>query len=77
MKYNSVLSRRCRVGNLSLSISCRVVEYFFVCMLTFGKLSVGELLYNDCFYHGFLQRNYRNCNSFEKLSDNYNIHLLH
>ena len=54
MKYNSVLSMRCRVGNLSLSISCRVGEYFFVCVLTFGKLSVGELSYNDCFYKGII-----------------------
>ena len=38
----------CRVGDLSLSFSCRVGEFFFclsvfVCELTFGQLSVGEL----------------------------------
>ena len=38
----------CRVGDLSLSFSCRVSEFFFclsvfVCELTFGQLSVGEL----------------------------------
>ena len=30
-KYNGFLSVSCRVGDLSLSISCRVSEYFFVC----------------------------------------------
>ena len=41
----------CCVGDLSLSINCRVGEYFFclsvfVCELTFGQLSVSELLHN-------------------------------
>ena len=45
----------CRVGDLSLSISCRVGEYFFclsvfVCELTFGQLSVGELSHNVSYY---------------------------
>ena len=30
-KYNRFLSVSCRVGYLSLWISCRVSEYFFVC----------------------------------------------
>ena len=30
-KYNRRLSASCRVGDLSLSISFRVGEYFFVC----------------------------------------------
>ena len=50
-KYNRLLSACCHVGDLSLSISCRVGEYFFclsffVCELTFGQLSVGELSHN-------------------------------
>ena len=45
------LSVSCRLGDLSLSISCRVSEYFcrkivFACELTFGQLSIGELLCN-------------------------------
>ena len=50
-KYDRFLSVSCRVGDLSMSISCPVGEYFslsvFVCELTFGQLSVGELSYND------------------------------
>ena len=51
-KYNRLLSVSCRVGDLSLSFSCRVGEYFFclsvfVCELTFGQLSVGELSHNE------------------------------
>ena len=49
-KYNRLMSVGCRVGGLSLSISCRVDEYFClsvnVCELTFGQLSVGELSHN-------------------------------
>ena len=54
-KYNRLfLSVSCRVGDLSLSFSCRVGEYFFclsvfVCELTFGHLSVGELSHNEKF----------------------------
>ena len=48
--YNRLLSVSCRVGDLSLSFSCRVGDYFlsasFVCELTFGQLSVGELSHN-------------------------------
>ena len=40
----------CHVGDLSLSFSCRVGEYFlpdrFVCELTFNQLSVGGLSHN-------------------------------
>ena len=50
-KYNGLLSLSCRVGDLSLSFSCHVGEYFFVsvfvCELTFGQLSVGELSHNE------------------------------
>ena len=51
-KYKTLLSVSYRVGNLSLSISCRVGEYLFclsvfVCELTFGQLSVGELSHNE------------------------------
>ena len=50
-KYNRLLSVSCRVGNLSSLISCHVGEYFFclsvfVCELSFGQLSVGELSHN-------------------------------
>ena len=53
-KYNRLLSVSCRVGDLSLSFSCRVGEFLFclsvfVCELTFGQLSVGELSHNAIF----------------------------
>ena len=53
-KYNRLLSVSCRVGDLSLSFSCRVSEYFFclsvfVCELTFGQLPVGELWHNGLY----------------------------
>ena len=52
-KYNRLLSVSCRVGDLSLSFSCCVGEFFFclsvfVCELTFGQLSVGEFSHNEC-----------------------------
>ena len=50
-KHNRLLSVSCRVGDLSLSFSCRVLEFFclsfFVCELTFGQLSVSELSHNE------------------------------
>ena len=56
-KYNRCLSVSCRVGDLSLSISFRVGEFFFclsvfVCELTFGQLSVGELSRNEKYIIG-------------------------
>ena len=43
-KYNRLLSVSCRVNNLSLSFSCRVGEYFFVCQfLSASRLSVSCL----------------------------------
>ena len=50
-KHNRLLSVSCRVGDLSFS--CRVRDFFclsfFVCELTFGQLSVGELSHNECY----------------------------
>ena len=62
IKYNSVLSVRCRVSNLNCNCqSVAVLVYIFcqsvfACELTFNQLSVGELLYNIP-KHNFLNQN--------------------
>ena len=47
-KYNRFLSVSCRVGDLSLLISCRVGEYFFVCQFLSASLLSVSCLSGSC-----------------------------